>query len=116
WPDLETPGFEAAYDVFAGNGHVLPDFLTFRAAGFELLPQMWQAATRHEQNLRVVDLLVEALRAVGVGDLDVLQVETAAFQYGAAIQKQAWLVDAAVETVAAVKAAGYQLGLVSNTM
>ena len=116
WPDLETPGFKAAYAVFSGNGHALPDFLTFRDAGFDLLPQMWQAATRHEQNLRVVDLLVESLRAVGVQGVDGVQMETAAFHYGAAIQKQAWLIDRAVETVAAAKEAGYQLGLVSNTM
>ncbi len=116
WPDLETPGFQAAYEVLASNGNVLPDFLTFRAAGFELLPQMWQAATRHEQNLRVVDLLAKSLRSVGVDGVANGDLETAASLYGAAIQKQAWLVEGAVETVVAVKTAGYKVGLVSNTM
>ena len=40
----------------------------------------------------------------------------AAQAYGAAIQQQAWLIEGAVETVTAVKAAGYKVGLVSNTM
>ena len=116
WPDLETPGFQAAYDVLASNGNSLPDFLTFRAAGFELLPLMWQAATRHEKNLRVTDLLAESLRAVGASGVTNGDLETAASRYGSAIQAQAWLVERAVETVAALKEAGYQLGLVSNTM
>ena len=116
WPDLETPGFQAAYDVLAANGNGLPAFTQFRDAGFGLLPQMWQVATRHEQNLRVVDLIAESLNLVGVHGVANGDLETAALQYGVAIQSQAWLVERAVETVTALKQAGYQLGLVSNTM
>ena len=40
----------------------------------------------------------------------------AAQAYGSAIQQQAWPIEGAVEVVTAVKAAGYKVGLVSNTM
>ena len=116
WPELETPGFQAAYDALAVNGNGLPAFTQFRDAGFGLLPEMWQAATRHEQNLRVVDLIAESLRLVGANGIAEHELETAASQYGSAIQAQATLVDHAVETVLALKHAGYQIGLVSNTM
>ncbi len=116
WPAMETPGFQAAYDALAINGGILPLFAQFQDAGFALLPSMWQAATRHEKNLRVVDLLAATLRAVGVDGVGDEQLETAALQYGSAIQAQASLMDCAVETVFSLKRAGYQLGLVSNTM
>ncbi len=116
WPDLETPGFQAAYEALAVNGNKMPPFAQFRDAGFGLLPQMWQAATRHEQNLRVVDLIAASLHAVDVRGVANTDLETAAFEYGAAIQAQAYLIDHAVETVTTLKDAGYRLGLVSNTM
>jgi putative hydrolase of the HAD superfamily len=116
WPLLETPGFEAAYGYLWQKGYSLPEFSLFRDAGFGLLPPMWRAATRHEQNLRVVDLLADSLNLVGMKGISEADVMAAAGDYGAAIQAQAWLVDQAAETVAKVKAAGYKVGLVSNTM
>lgn len=116
WPDLETPGFQAAYDYLTRQQYQLPVFAQFREAGFALLPVMWQAATRHQRNLRVVDLLTDALARVGVTAVSAADLLRAAEHYGAAIQAQAWLVAQAVETVAQVKAAGYKVGLVSNTM
>ncbi len=116
WPDLETPGLAAAYDYWQRRGFALPDFADFQEVGFALLPSMWRAATRHEGNLRVVDLLTAVLVEVSIADIKAMDVAAAAEQYGAAIQAQAELTPQAVETVARVKEAGYRLGLVSNTM
>lgn len=116
WPLLETPGFEAAYGYLWQKGYSLPEFSQFRDAGFGLLPHRWQAATRHEQNLRVVDLLADSLNLVGAKNVSEADVMAAAVEYGTAIQSQAWMVAQAAETVAEVKAAGYKVGLVSNTM
>lgn len=116
WPELETPGFSAAYAVLAQNGRPLPSFETFRQAGFSHLPRMWQAATRKEANLQVHALIGEALAYLGVNSFTNRDLLAAAQAYGTAIQQQAWLIEGAVETVTAVKAAGYKVGLVSNTM
>ncbi len=116
WPELETPGFAAAYNVLSQNGHVLPPFEAFRQAGFGHLPRMWRAATRREANLQVHALIGETLTDLGVNgsaDEDLL---AAARAYGRAIQQQAWLIDGALAAVTAVKTAGYKVGLVSNTM
>jgi putative hydrolase of the HAD superfamily len=116
WPELETPGFAAAYGVLSQNGHRLPPFETFRQAGFSHLPRMWQAATRKEANLQVHALIGEALADLGVNRFANGDLLAAAQAYGTAIQQQAWLIEGALETVTAVKAAGYKVGLVSNTM
>ncbi len=116
WPELETPGFTAAYSTFSQNGRQLPPFEQFRQAGFRHLPRMWQAATRKEANLQVHALLGETLAELGVSSFANGDLLAAGKAYGAAIQQQAWLVEGAVEVVTAVKAAGYKVGLVSNTM
>ncbi|GIK58460.1 MAG: hypothetical protein BroJett015_41230 [Chloroflexota bacterium] len=116
WPALETPGLQSAYAYWQQRGYALPLFADFCAVGFSLLPPMWRAATRHEANLRVVDLLAMALAELGVTAVTAADIAAAAMQYGAAIQAQAELTPQAVETVAQVKATGYRVGLVSNTM
>jgi putative hydrolase of the HAD superfamily len=116
WPELETPGFAAAYGVLSQNGHTLPPFESFRQAGFSQLPRMWQAATRQEGNFQVHTLLQEALADLGINSFANGDLLAAAQAYGSAIQQQATLIDGAVETVTAVKAAGYKVGLVSNTI
>ncbi len=116
WPELETPGFTAAYEALFRNEQTVPPFETFRQAGFSHLPRMWQAATRKEANLQIHALLAEACAALGVEHFAEEALLAAAQAYGAAIQQQAWLIEGAVETVTAVKAAGYKVGLVSNTM
>jgi putative hydrolase of the HAD superfamily len=116
WPALETPGLAAAYASLHQMGYEMPSQTHFQQAGFSLLPPMWQAAIRHEANLRVEDLLLRVLAEIGVAEVDTADVSTAAAHYGAAIQSQATLIPYAVETVAQVKAAGFRVGLVSNTM
>ncbi len=118
WPELETPGFQAAYNSLSqnANGIALPDFERLRDAGFALLPRMWQAAIRHEENLQAQNLLRQSLRQIGVQDISDAQLAEAAAAYGRAIQAQAEPIEHSVQTVAQVKAAGYKVGLVSNTM
>ncbi len=116
WPELETPGFAAAYEVLAGNGRSLPPFAQFRDAGFAHLPRMWQAATRTAANLQVHALIGESLAELGVNSFSQEDLLVAAAAYGVAIQQQAFVIEGAVEAVTAVKKAGYKVGLVSNTM
>ena len=116
WPELETPGFAAAYEALSQTGQALPPFEQFRQVGFGHLPRMWQAATKSEANLQVHRLLGESLAELGIHHFANGALLTAAQAYGRAIQGQAWLIENALETVTAVKATGRKVGLVSNTM
>lgn len=116
WPDLETPGFAAAYEYLRQQGVALPPLETFRDTGFGLLPGRWQQATRGEQNLRLVELLEDVLRAHGITDVTAEQLATAAERYEDAICAQAHPLEGAQETLAYVKEHGYKMALLSNTM
>lgn len=124
WPELESPGFAAAYDVLTGKartersrgGRSLPPFTQFRDAGFANLPRMWQAATRTTANLEVHGLIGASLADLGVNSYTNNDLLAAAQAYGRAIQRQAFVIEGAVKAVTAVKNAGYKVGLVSNTM
>ncbi len=116
WPELETPGLEAAYISLQSKGAVLPQFEQFCSAGFEILPGRWQMATSGKRNLRLQDFLVELLGACDVQGLDPAWVSEAANLYESAICAQAIPMDAAGETLGLVRQQGYKIGLLSNTM
>jgi len=112
WPALETPGFRGAYDSLQAHGVVLPDFETFKTAGFGLLPNWWDEATSGIRNLRVVDLVRETVTAVSptVTSIPQAWLEEAGAAYEDGIHEQATMVDGAPMALQAVKSAG------SNTM
>jgi HAD superfamily hydrolase (TIGR01509 family) len=116
WPELETPGFKAAHIFFQEHGLPVPDFDHFHATGSELLPGRWRRATAGEKNLTVVDLLAELLVEHGVDSPGRAVMLEAAGRYQAAIQAQAYPMPSAETTLVRLKAEGYRLGLISNTM
>jgi len=116
WPALETPGFVAAYEHLARHGTVLPPFEHFRDTGFGMLPGRWQAATRGVRNLRLIDLLDEALQACRVNSYSPALLDAAAQRYERAICDQAHPLEDAQAMLATLRACGYRLGLISNTM
>lgn len=116
WPELETPGFTAAYGVLQEAGVTLPAFEAVRQAGFVRLPRRWRQATLGEANLRLVDLLAETLADCGLTAVSPALLTTAATHYQAAIQQQATMIPDAPQVLAGLKTAGYRLGLLSNTM
>lgn len=116
WPDLETPGLRAAYQVLTAEGAVLPSFEEFASAGFQILPLRWQMATSGQGNLRVADFLSEILRQLGVAGVEEEWLLRAASRYEEAICAQAVPLAAAKETLDILKQRGYRLGLLSNTM
>jgi HAD superfamily hydrolase (TIGR01509 family) len=116
WPELETPGFMAAYDFLIKQGVHLPGFRQIREVGFELLPGRWQQAAAGRRNLRLLDLLQEVLLRCGVPDVPAATLEAAAGQYESAVTSQATMIPRAQETLAQVRAQGYRIGLICNTM
>jgi HAD superfamily hydrolase (TIGR01509 family) len=117
WPELETPGLQAAYDHLVAQNGRLPEFARFRDAGFALLPGRWETAVAGGQNLRLLDLLGDILHTCcGQNGIQPGWLVEAAELYQAAICAQAHPLPGAAETLAQVKAAGYKIGLLSNTM
>ena len=116
WPDLETPGFTAAYERLRREGLTLPPFEAFRDAGFELLPGRWQGATAGGANLRLAELLAEVALALGLETTDDIVLAEAAELYERAICDQAELLEDTKDTLAEMRARGYKIGLLSNTM
>lgn len=116
WPELETPGLQAAYHSLQKNGVVLPDFDRFCAAGFAILPGRWQMAVSGKRNLRLLDFLSEILDQCAVSGVEKEWLVEASGYYENAVCAQAFPMENAQETLAVVKENGYKLGLLSNTM
>lgn len=116
WPELETPGLQAAYGHLEDKGVELPSFDVFRDSAFATLPDRWQKATEGERNLRLADFLAELLQANRVGGVPVQWIGEAAQQYQSTICSQATMIAGARETLSALKNQGYKIGLLSNTM
>ncbi len=116
WPDLETPGLEAAYDYLESKGVALPPFAVFRDAAFAALPQRWQTATEGGRNLRLADFLRELLAANQVTGVSEQWVHEAAQCYQETICSRAEMIEGARETLDSLREQGYKLGLLSNTM
>ncbi len=64
----------------------------------------------------MVDLLAEVMANCGIEDVPSTHLTEAAKCYEAAVTSQATLIPAAKETVKQVRAQGYKIGLLSNTM
>lgn len=116
WPDLETPGFTAAYNHLQSHNAPLPDLDTFMQTGFQLIPGRWQAATRGEANLTLANLLADTLHTAGLPNGNMALLADAAALYEQAICAQAQPIPSGKEVLAQLKAAGFKLGLISNTM
>lgn len=116
WPELETPGLEAAYKNLAAHGVALPPFDVLRDWLFARLPGRWQAATDGEQNLRLAGFLAELLEANEVHGVPGKWIDEAARAYQSTICERGEMIDGARETLIALKEQGYRLGLLSNTM
>ncbi len=117
WPALETPGLQAAYDYLEQQGGQLPEFAVFRDTGFAILPGKWETAVSGGQNLRLVDFLSDIVHTCcAANGIQPPWLVTAADLYQTALCSQAHPLAGAQETLAALKDAGYKLGLLSNTM
>ena len=116
WPELEEPGLNAAFTVLDDSGLTLPNAENFCSVAFELLPGRWRQATEGEQNLTVAGFLAEILEKLELEQPVAPVLAEAATQYERAVCAGAVAIPHGRETVAQLRAAGYKLGLISNTM
>jgi HAD superfamily hydrolase (TIGR01509 family) len=116
WPDLESPGMRAAHAYLRQAGVQLPPLSEFESAGFKLLPGRWEQAKMGIKNLTVPILLAGILDQFD-GDMpDFSILNAAARLYEKAICAGAEPMPYSRELLAQLKASGYLLGLISNTM
>jgi putative hydrolase of the HAD superfamily len=116
WPDLETPGFAAAHRFLCDRGVEMPELDRFRLVGFDLLPGRWREATSGHRNLTLEDLMAEVLLNLKVPLPAAELIDGAAIAYEDAVRAEARPIPHGREVVATLKADGYRLGLISNTM
>ena len=116
WPELETPGLEAAYRFLEGKHVSLPPFSDFRDTAFAHLPGRWQAATEGKRNLRLVDFLSELLHECGVSGVPEEWIAETAQLYQETICSHAEMIEGAREVLIDLKEQGYKIALLSNTM
>jgi HAD superfamily hydrolase (TIGR01509 family) len=116
WPDLETPGLEAAHARLAEAGVELPPLKRFVMTGYDVLPGRWRQATSGRQNLTVPDLLAEILAQFKLPRPPDESLEAAARVYEEAVCERAEPIPHGREILAELKEQGYLLGLLSNTM
>ena len=116
WPELEGPGFKAAHEHFESEGIDLPDLFEFQKVGFDILPQRWQQATAGLKNLTVSSLLAEVLSSFSIVPPADAIMKGAVSRYQVAVCAGVVPIRYSYETVKTLKASGFKLGLVSNTM
>lgn len=116
WPELETPGLEAAHQYLSGKGVIAPELNQFKNTGFSLLPSLWKGATDGKENLTVPIFLSNIFYQL---DFDVPRskhLESAAYHYEKAICAGAEPLPHSQEILQELNEAGFRLGLISNTM
>jgi putative hydrolase of the HAD superfamily len=116
WPQLEEPGLNAAYSVLSENGSKLSGVTRFRKVAFKILPERWRQATTGIRNLTVAGLLTDILDNLGLEPPTDSILAKAAAHYERAVCAGAVAIPHGQETLAQLSAAGYRLGLISNTM
>jgi putative hydrolase of the HAD superfamily len=116
WPDLETPGFFASFEYLERQTVPLPSFDRFRMVGFDILPMRWRQATSGQRNLTVSSLLTDILANFNITAPARPILAAASRKYEAAVCADARPIPYGHFVVSQLKAKGYKLGLVSNTM
>lgn len=116
WPDLEIPGMTAAHTTLFEQDIDVPELERFQEIGFELLPKRWRRAMLGEANLKLDSLLGEILETAGLPRPSTETLHAAARKYEAALCRGAVPLPGGPQVLAQLKAEGYRLGLISNTM
>ena len=116
WPDLETPGFLAAYNYLKQKDTSVPDFDRFKLTGFDLLPKRWRMATSGQRNLTVASLLGDIFATFNIAGPEKVLLEAASREYERAVCADARPIPNGRFIVSHLHSLGLKIGLVSNTM
>ena len=116
WREFETPGIRGIYRYLIEQGHPIASHEDdFVEAMFARLAEGWQQSTGGHISLRATDWI-----AAGAADhaltLDEVALIEAAQRYALPIREGLRAAEGAAITLAALRDAGYRIGLISNTI
>lgn len=114
WLDWERVGLASAYAYLSAQGYRI-EKQELVSYFLDHLPERWERAAQGGENLRLGDVMREACAACGVMPTE-QEIEAAVAHYIEPLDARVVPYDDTVETLAALRAAHYRLGLVSNTM
>jgi HAD superfamily hydrolase (TIGR01509 family) len=114
WLEWERVGLASAHAYLAAQGYRIEE-QELVAHFLERLPERWERAAQGGENLRLGDVMREACAACGV-TLTEEEIVGAVAHYIEPLDVRVVPYDDTVETLAALRAQRYRLGLVSNTM
>jgi putative hydrolase of the HAD superfamily len=106
----------AAHSTLAEYKVDIPELRHFQEICFELLPRRWQQATLGELNLTLDSLIGHILETAELSPPSSDILHAAARRYEAALCGGAFPLPDGPQVLAQLRAEGYKLGLISNTM
>jgi putative hydrolase of the HAD superfamily len=118
WPEWERAGLESACTYLSSRGYDLPAEQSVERlidAFINALSERWERAAQGKENLRLGDVVREACAASG-GQPSQAEVDAAVARYIAPLDARVGIYADTHETLAALRARGLRLALVSNTM
>jgi putative hydrolase of the HAD superfamily len=116
WRELEAPGIRGIYQYLVEQGHpIVSHEDDFVEAMFARLAEGWEQSTGGHISLRAADWI-----AAGLADhaltLDEAAILEAARRYARPLREGLRAAPGAIETLAELRARGYRIGLISNTI
>ena len=114
WMEWERTGLAHAYAYLSAQGHRIEE-RELAAYFTDHLPERWERAAQGGENLRLGDVMREACTACGVEPTPG-ETEEAVAHYIEPLDARVVPFDDTVDTLERLRAGGYRLGLVSNTM
>jgi HAD superfamily hydrolase (TIGR01509 family) len=116
WREHEDLGIRAIYRYLVGQGHpIAPQEDAFVDAMFARLAEGWEQATGGRATLRAVDWIAAGLAGGGLS-LDERALLAAAHAYARPLRAGLSAVPGAADALAALRARGCRVGLISNTI
>jgi putative hydrolase of the HAD superfamily len=116
WREFETPGIRGIYRYLVEQGHPIASHEDdFVEAMFARLMEGWEQSTGGHISLRAADWIA-ATAAEHALTLDEAALVEAARRYALPIRDGLRAADGAAATLAALRDAGYRIGLISNTI
>lgn len=119
WREMENIGASALYRYLQERNYALPALDAARELSFQIVEREWRQISQDETaNPQLGLILYEVMRVWGIPEEDLQNglVDNAMAAYVAPVQAFVRPMAGAQETLAALQASGFRIGLVSNTV
>jgi len=114
WLEWERAGLQNAYAYLSARGHAISEQALI-ARFIDGLPARWRRATQGKGNLRLGDVMRDTCAAFGIA-LTEGEIDELIAHYVAPLDARIAPFDDTLRTLEALRARGFVMGIVSNTM